>query len=559
MSRHRDRTLTLDDREVYPEALCNRFDRSGAHRSYVPASVGGALRSFEQVFELWRAMAGQDLTAAIAHGKTLLGASPVWVSGWPEQRQTLAAIILRGEQVALALTERSHGSDLLATETCACRTQEGYRITGEKWLINNATRASTLLVYARTDPRGGPRGFDWFLVRKDRLDRRRWAPLPRVRTHGMRGADISGVRFDGAVVASDTLVGVAGGGFELTLKALQISRTLIPALSLGAAAASLQETLGLAASKEAYARSALRPQLQRLLLGAFLDLLVCEAVSVAAVRTLHVVPQCASLTSAVVKYLVPDLAARVCHDLARIAALLAPGRAESRVAAKTLRDAALLPLFDGSTAVNLDAIALQLPRLVQPLARGSCATAAHEAVMICALDRPVPSFDPRALTLTARGRDPVVASLSAVVQELRDQTPPDIDHRLAAHLLALGEEVQGGLAPMATLLERAAAQSQAQRSPEMFDLARRYALLHAAAACLQLWLRSRQAARPFFAKGECVALALNRWLNLVEPQRQPLPMSYTPRVWRHMTARHRCRRPLLMPVAGPAALRRTQM
>ena len=44
-----------------------------------------------------------------------------------------------------------------------------WRLDGEKWLINNATRGQLMCVLARTDPAGGPRGFSLFLVDKREL------------------------------------------------------------------------------------------------------------------------------------------------------------------------------------------------------------------------------------------------------------------------------------------------------------------------------------------------------------------------------------------------------
>ena len=194
------RSAELDASEVFPTAACARLDALGLPRHYVPARHGGALTSYEEVLHLMRVLARRDLTLAIAHGKTFLGAVGVWVAGRPDQQADLAADILAGARVCWGLTERAHGSDLLAGEVSAQRTPTGYRVDGEKWLINNATRGDLVCLLARTEPTGGPRGFSLLLVDKRQLAPDRYRCLPKVRTHGIRAADISGISFHDAEV-----------------------------------------------------------------------------------------------------------------------------------------------------------------------------------------------------------------------------------------------------------------------------------------------------------------------------------------------------------------------
>src|SRR5262249_22723352 len=88
-------------------------------------------------------------------GRRRPGPPPVGAGAPPPPQRPLARLVLRGDQIALALTERGHGSDLLGTEVEAAPGPGGYRLRGEKWLVNNATRGRALTVFARTDPAGG--------------------------------------------------------------------------------------------------------------------------------------------------------------------------------------------------------------------------------------------------------------------------------------------------------------------------------------------------------------------------------------------------------------------
>src|SRR5215207_8495396 len=110
------RSVELDEAEEYPEEATRLLEEWGMSQYFIPEESGGKLRSYEEVLMLLRVVSRRDLTTAIGYGKTYLGAVAVWVGGTPQQRRRLARIISNGEQVALGLTERAHGSDLLSAE-----------------------------------------------------------------------------------------------------------------------------------------------------------------------------------------------------------------------------------------------------------------------------------------------------------------------------------------------------------------------------------------------------------------------------------------------------------
>ena len=57
-------------------------------------------------------------------------------------------------------------------------TNPGYRLTGEKWVISNATRSDMLTLFVRTLPQGGSRGFSLLLVDKRELEPATYEPIP---------------------------------------------------------------------------------------------------------------------------------------------------------------------------------------------------------------------------------------------------------------------------------------------------------------------------------------------------------------------------------------------
>lgn len=475
-----DRCVALDDREEFPEAICAALDAAGLPRAYVPEQYGGGLARYDEVLAVMRTLARRDLTVAIAHGKTYLGAVSAWVGAGPEQAAALAAQVLDGTVVAWGLTEREHGSDLLAGEVTAVPTAGGYTLHGEKWLINNATRADLVCTLARTDPAGGPRGYSLLLVDKRRLPRGPggYRTLPKVRTHGIRGADISGIAFDGAQVPADAVVGAPGAGLEIVLKSLQLTRTLCASLSLGAGDHALRIALHFAAGRRLYGRTvADLPQARHTLGEALGDHLAAEAAAIVTSRAIHTATSELMIGSAVVKYLVPTLVGEV---IARLRGLLGARAFLSDVFAggmfqKVERDHRIVGLFDGSTVVNLHALVHQFPVLARSYRRGSADEAAVAAA--ATLTTPLPPLDPGRLSLAAKQGCGLVQSLPAWVAG-GGGLPPAVA-ALAAEVVTAAGRLHEELAlhRPAPLAVPAVAFARAQR----------YAACYAAAAALRLW------------------------------------------------------------------------
>src|SRR5262249_32671906 len=87
------RAVELHETESYPSELTTALDDWGLWAYYIPAENGGRLASFEELAALLRIVARRDLTAAVAHGKTFLGALPVWFAGTAAQKERLHAIL----------------------------------------------------------------------------------------------------------------------------------------------------------------------------------------------------------------------------------------------------------------------------------------------------------------------------------------------------------------------------------------------------------------------------------------------------------------------------------
>lgn len=512
------RIVELDEAEEFPADLVAEVRDWGFGNYLVPESYGGQLNSFEQLFALVRAISRRDLTVAIAYGATMLGALPVWLKGSKRQKEVLAESICGGNFGAIGLTEEAHGSDLLSNECIAVRSGAGFSMTGEKWLINNGTQGRWMTVLARTSRAGGPFGFSFLHARKSELDPAYYEHLPKIHTLGIRGADMSGMRFHGCPLPADSLVGELGEGIDCVLKTLQISRTFFTAFSLGAADTALRIALRFALDRRLYGDSVFSiPVARDQLVGVFLDILTADCMSYSACRAIQVCPRQMSLWSAVVKYFVPTLSEEAVYQ----AALAFGARYYLRqhyacgVFQKIFRDNILIGLFDGSTAVNQFVIASQLHELAERRAGDRPADEAERMERLWSLfdwNEPVPELDTSGLTLGNAGRDDIVGGLTTAAASWRGWTSGlPVSPRVVEDVAACLDLLLAELRRLTEALEALRAQGTfLPKSTAAFRLARAHCLLHSASSCVYAWVTNQHHADEFFASGEWLVLCLER-------------------------------------------------
>ncbi|MEV1117140.1 acyl-CoA dehydrogenase [Actinosynnema sp. NPDC049800] len=469
--------LSLDDRQAFPEDAAKFLDEVGAAGFYLDRGPGGLL----DLTWFIRLLARRDITIAVGHAKTFLGAVSVWLAGNADQRERLAADILDGAVVSWGLTERGHGGDLLAGGVRAEPTADGWRLTGEKWLINNATRGHLVCVLARTQPEGGARGFSLFLFDKRKADPRTWSALPKVATHGIRGADISGIAFAAAQLGPEALIGAPGTGIETTLKALQLTRTVCCGLSLGAVEHAIALGADYVSRRTLYGkRLADLPNIRHELGRAVATLHVAEAVVFAAARLAATAPGEMAVVSAVVKALVPELCQEAISAVGEVLGLRGFLSADEpyRAFQKLDRDHRIVAIFDGGTAVCRNQLIEHFPLLARtaPGASGNGSPLAEETQPLGAAR----------LSVLSR-RCSLVDGLDADCDVIaRQAAAGELPERIAAAASAARESLRITRARMAE-------QSwEPHRIPqEAFDVARDFELCFAAAAACHLWTRGQ--------------------------------------------------------------------
>lgn len=521
------RCLEYDEQEDYPHPFVAHLREWGLDDWIVPAAHGGKAVDVQDGFHLFRLVAGRDATTATAMVITSIAYMPVWIAGTTEQRQYFADLIRGGGKMAWGLSERRHGSDVLANEMAARRVEGGWVLDGEKWTIGNATVADVVMVFARTSDKGGPGGFSVFAVEKSALSPGSLEHLRDEPLYGLRGIDMSGVRLRDCFVPDRALIGRAGQGLELSLKAGQFARVSINLIALGCTDTALRTTLDFAVRRRIFgSRVADIPYSQRQLVDAYADLLVADAAATSAVRALQLAPAQISITSSVVKYFVPTLLAGTLEQLAVVlgARHWLRDHPQYGIFSKARRDFGVANFADGNTVVNLKNIALQLGQLLGTATEQSPDVVDEAAVRVGHLfdpSHPMEPYRPSDQQLFSRGVDDTVATLPHALTALRKEAA-DTGEELLERCAQAGEDLLAELHRIAaehgelvTALGRRAGQSA-----EVFDLAEQYCTVWAAAACVHLYLHGRDGFAPELRSPAVLLLCLERMLRRFRPSRR---------------------------------------
>jgi alkylation response protein AidB-like acyl-CoA dehydrogenase len=338
----------------YPQAALARLRALGVGRLFTRGSA-------VELAALNAAAARASGSLAITLGVNSLALLPFHIAASDELRVAAFARVEAGDFASLALTELAYGSDLLSIETRADRDGDGYRVHGEKDMINGGTEHAILVALARTRARTGSSGLEgrgdlsvmW-------CSREGVTALPRWKTLPGRAADISGLCFDNAPAQR---IGDEGDGFGIIQKTLLVSRGGIAALASGATSAATSLARGYANARQLYGGpiARLAPVAEHLRTLRALDLAV-GALSVKAALAMSAEGFGAAHLTAVAKY----ACCRLAEDAVSEGRRLFGSRAlvEELPYAAVASDALLYGVFDGTSHVMLGQIAWRLQQLV---------------------------------------------------------------------------------------------------------------------------------------------------------------------------------------------------
>lgn len=138
------------------------------------------------------------------------------------QRERWLSGFVTGETIgAIAMTEPGAGSDLRAVQTTARKDARGWVLNGSKTFITSGILCDLVIVFAKTDPEAGSRGFSLFVVEDGAPGFCRGRKLDKV---GLHAQDTAELMFDDVLVGQDNLLGDEGAGFAYLMQSLPLER-----------------------------------------------------------------------------------------------------------------------------------------------------------------------------------------------------------------------------------------------------------------------------------------------------------------------------------------------
>ena len=212
-----------------------------------PESVGGFGGRFTDAALVLEQL-GKTLVPEPYIESVLLGGLPLLYAGDDAQHKALLAPLVAGESIVeLAWAERQGRFDPCDVETRATVDGDGYSLTGEKVWALAGHAADTLVVSARTSGDARDRdGLTLFAVPVGT----KGVNLSALST--MDGRRAAHVRFDGARIGNDAVLGNVGGGAQVLDRVLETAAAAACAEGLGIAQAVLDMTVEYLGTREQF-------------------------------------------------------------------------------------------------------------------------------------------------------------------------------------------------------------------------------------------------------------------------------------------------------------------
>lgn len=226
------RAAQIDETDEFPADLWRKMGDLGLLGITVEEEWGGTgLGYLEHVIameEISRGSASVGLSYG-AHSNLCVNQIRRWASD--EQKSRYLEKLVTGEHVgALAMSEPGAGSDVVSMRLKAEKKGDRYVLNGSKMWITNGPSADVIVVYAKTDPKGGSMGITAFLIEKGMAG---FSIAQKLSKLGMRGSETGELVFEDCEVPEENVMGEVGGGVKILMSGLDYERAVLSAGPIG--------------------------------------------------------------------------------------------------------------------------------------------------------------------------------------------------------------------------------------------------------------------------------------------------------------------------------------
>ena len=229
------------------DAECKALVRSLGQAGWLQHAVGDSIDT-RAICLIRETLARHSGLADFAFAMQGLGSGAISLAGTPQQKERYLTRVARGEAIsAFALSEPDAGSDVAAM---ACSAQvEGNEVVlnGEKTWISNGGIADFYVVFARSGEAPGARGISAFIVEAGTPGFEIAERIQVIAPH-----PLARLRFTNCRIPLTQRVGVAGEGFKVAMRTLDVFRTSVAAASLGFARCALDAAMERATTRKMF-------------------------------------------------------------------------------------------------------------------------------------------------------------------------------------------------------------------------------------------------------------------------------------------------------------------
>lgn len=324
---------------------------------YIPEEYGGLGYG---VFEM--CLAVEELSKvcggiSLAFAACALGTFPILLFGSEEQKKKYLPDIAAGKKLAaFGLTEANAGSDALAMKTTAKLEGDYYILNGTKQWISNGENAEIYSVIVKTNPKKGARGLSAFIIEKGTEG---FSFGKHEDKMGIRASSTTELIFQDCKIPKENLLSREGMGAIVAINTFNISRPGVAAQALGIATGAFEDALKYSRERAQFGQSISSFQaIQHMLANMATEIEAARALLYATARTIDAGEKKFLKEAAMTKLYCSDVAMKVTVDAVQI--MGGYGYMREYPMEKRMRDAKITQIYEGTSQIQRNEIALQL-------------------------------------------------------------------------------------------------------------------------------------------------------------------------------------------------------